>query len=79
MILKKWTARKRLSRDSSQSTECFKSENTTRNNALKSFTRVCHSIVSSDDVESVARIWRTTSIINSMTTRVRGAKCRREE
>ena len=78
MILKKWTARKRLSRNSSQSTECFKSENTTRNNALKSFTKL-HSIVSSYDVESVARIWRTTSIINSMTTRVRGAKCRREE
>ena len=37
MILKKWTARKRLSRDTSQSTECFTSENTIRNNALASF------------------------------------------
>ena len=79
MILKKWTARKRLSRDTSQSTECFKSENTIRNNALASFASVCHRIASSEDAESEARIWRTSSIINSMTTRVRGARCRREE
>ena len=79
MILKKWTARKRLSRDTSQSTECFRSESTTRIKGLASFASVCHRIVSSEDAESVARIRRTSSIMNSMTTRVRGARCRREE
>jgi len=36
-VLEKRTARKRLSRDSSQSTECFDSENMIRRNVLTSF------------------------------------------